>query len=236
MPWVLTPENINAFNRPQSEDPETEWNFDSVPMQDDDLIAIGANLEPGTLIQAYRHGLFPMPMDRKKLGWWSPVTRGIIPLDAVHISRSLQKNLTQFSVRVDTCFTDVMQACGSSARPHGWINTEFIDAYTLLHRSGWANSVEVFLDEQLVGGIYGVRIGRLFAGESMFHTHTDASKTALVALAALLDAAGVVLFDVQWTTEHLKSLGAVDITRDSYLRLLKEAQKSPILRQTETHG
>jgi len=103
----------------------------------------------------------------------------------------------------------------------------------LLHRSGWANSVEVFLDEQLVGGIYGVRIGRLFAGESMFHTHTDASKTALV---ALLEAAGVVLFDVQWTTEHLKSLGAVDITRDSYLRLLKEAQKSPILRQTETHG
>ena len=117
-----------------------------------------------------------------------------------------------------------MKACGDPKRPHGWINLEFIRAYSHLHAMGWAHSVEVFHDDLLVGGVYGVRVGKLFAGESMFHTQTDASKAALVALVALLDAAGITLFDVQWTTPHLTSLGAIDIPRDDYLALLAQAQ------------
>lgn len=224
MPWVLTPDNIGAFARPQIAFPESQYDFDTVPMGDDDLVAIGADLEPSTLIHAYANGLFPMPMNGKKIGWWCPVTRGIIPLDGLRVSHSLQKHLKQFTIRVDTCFAQVMKACGDPSRPHGWINLEFIRAYSHLHAMGWAHSVEVFLDDQLVGGVYGVRVGRLFAGESMFHTHTDASKAALVALVALLEAAGITLFDVQWTTPHLASLGAVDIPREEYLALLAQAQ------------
>jgi leucyl/phenylalanyl-tRNA--protein transferase len=224
MPWVLTPDNIVAFTRPQIEFPESQFDFDTVPMGDDDLVAIGADLEPSTLISAYTNGLFPMPMNGKKIGWWCPVTRGIIPLDGLRVSRSLQKHLKRFTIRVDTCFAQVMKACGDPSRPHGWINLEFIRAYSYLHAMGWAHSVEVFHDDQLVGGVYGVRVGRLFAGESMFHTQTDASKAALVALMALLEAAGITLFDVQWTTPHLASLGAVNIPREEYLALLAQAQ------------
>ena len=224
MPGVLTPENIGAFTRPQIEFPESQFDFDTVPMGDDDLVAIGADLEPSTLINAYANGLFPMPMNGKKIGWWCPVTRGIIPLDGLRVSHSLQKHLKRFTIRVDTCFAQVMKACGDPSRPHGWINLEFIRAYSYLHAMGWAHSVEVFRDDQLVGGVYGVRVGKLFAGESMFHTQTDASKAGLVALVALLEAAGVTLFDVQWTTPHLASLGAVDIPREQYLALLAQAQ------------
>lgn len=193
-------------------------------MGDDDLVAVGADLEAPTLINAYRHGLFPMPMRGKKIGWWSPAMRGIVPLDGLIISDSLRKHLKRFTIRVDTCFVDVIRACGDPSRPHGWINNEFIDAYSFLHINGWAHSIEVFRQDRLVGGVYGVRVGRLFAGESMFHHETDASKTALVALVALLEAAGIILFDVQWTTPHLKSLGAVDVPRAEYLRLLARAQ------------
>ena len=224
MPWVLTPDNISAFNRPQITFPESQYDFDTVPMGDDDLVAIGADLEPSTLINAYANGLFPMPMNGKKIGWWCPVTRGIIPLDGLRVSHSLQKHLKRFTIRVDTCFAQVMKACGDPSRPHGWINLEFIRAYSDLHAMGWAHSVEVFRDDQLVGGVYGVRVGKLFAGESMFHTQTDASKAGLVALVALLEATGIALFDVQWTTPHLASLGAVDIPREQYLALLAQAQ------------
>ena len=224
MPGVLTPDNIGAFARPQIAFPESQFDFDTVPMGDDDLVAIGADLEPSTLINAYANGLFPMPMNGKKIGWWCPVTRGIIPLDGLRVSHSLQKHLKRFTIRVDTCFAQVMKACGDPSRPHGWINLEFIRAYSDLHAMGWAHSVEVFRDDQLVGGVYGVRVGKLFAGESMFHTQTDASKAGLVALVALLEAAGVTLFDVQWTTPHLASLGAVDIPREQYLALLAQAQ------------
>jgi leucyl/phenylalanyl-tRNA--protein transferase len=117
-----------------------------------------------------------------------------------------------------------MKACGDSRRPHGWINVDFIRAYSHLHAMGWAHSVEVFSGDDLVGGVYGVRVGKLFAGESMFHTQTDASKAALVALVALLDATGIALFDVQWTTPHLESMGAIDIPRSDYLALLARAQ------------
>jgi leucyl/phenylalanyl-tRNA--protein transferase len=181
---------------------------------------IGADLAPGTLLAAYRTGLFPMPVRRSLLGWWSPDPRGILPLDGVRISRSLRQSRRRFEVRFDTCFRDVMLRCGDPSRPHGWITTDFVDAYAELHRLGWATSTEVFHDGELVGGLYGVRIARFFAGESMFHTMRDASKVAMVATVERLLATGGTLFDVQWTTPHLVSMGAVDVPRDRYLELL----------------
>jgi len=130
-------------------------------------------------------------------------------------------------VRFDTRFRDVMVRCGDPRRPHGWITPAFVDAYERLFELGWASSVETYLDGDLVGGLYGVRINGLFAGESMFHTARDASKVALVALVEHLRATGAALLDVQWTTEHLVSLGAVDIPRHEYLRRLDEALAAP---------
>ncbi|MFM8848595.1 MAG: leucyl/phenylalanyl-tRNA--protein transferase [Actinomycetota bacterium] len=222
-PWPVVDEDVARFSAPQSPVPSTEWDFSQVDFADDDLVAVGADLEPGTLVHAYSSGLFPMPIGRGRLGWFSPVSRGIIPLDGFHVSESLRKSARKFTVRFDTRFTEVMAACGDKKREHGWINDEFIEAYGELHRLGWAHSCEVYRDGELVGGTYGVRVGRFFAGESMFHRHTDASKVALWALTATMRAAGIVLFDVQWTTPHLMSLGAVDVARTDYLVLLSEA-------------
>jgi leucyl/phenylalanyl-tRNA---protein transferase len=187
------------------------------------LVGVGADLEPGTLLAAYRQGLFPMPLDRRRLGWWSPDPRGIIPLDGLHVSRSLRRSLGRFEVTRDRDFVAVMRACGDPTRPHGWINDEFVAAYHRLHQLGWAHSVEVWSGGELVGGVYGVRIGGLFAGESMFHRATDASKVALVHLVDWLRATGATLFDVQWTTDHLRSMGAVDLPRREYLQRLAAA-------------
>lgn len=193
-----------------------------------DMICVGADLEPSTLITAYRAGLFPMPHGRKRkdIGWWSPNPRGIIPIDGFHESRTLRRARKRFVVTHDQQFTEVMRRCGDPRRPHGWINEPFINAYAMLHHLGWASSTEV-VDEagELVGGVYGVRIDRLFAGESMFHTKTDASKVALAALIERLRDDGIELFDVQWTTPHLVSLGAIDITRDEYLHRLAAATR-----------
>jgi leucyl/phenylalanyl-tRNA--protein transferase len=189
----------------------------------DGLVGVGADLDPGTLLGAYRAGLFPMPVGRRRLGWFSPDPRGVIPLDGFHMSRSLRRGLGRFEVTHDRAFTEVMAACGDPRRPHGWITREFIDAYSRLHHMGWANSVEVWRDGELVGGVYGVRIQRFFAGESMFHRATDASKVSLVHLVDRLRDTGAVLFDVQWTTPHLRSLGAVDMPREEYLRRLAQA-------------
>ncbi len=183
-------------------------------------MAVGADLEPGTLLEAYRSGLFPMPFSRRRVGWWSPDPRGILPFDALRVSRSLRKSCSRFEVRHNTAFEAVMRRCGDPRRPHGWINDDFIRAYVRLHELGWAHSVETWLDGELVGGLYGVRIGGFFAGESMFHTATDASKVALVALVEHLRASGASLLDVQWSTEHLASLGVVEIPRTEYLGLV----------------
>jgi leucyl/phenylalanyl-tRNA--protein transferase len=187
------------------------------------LVAVGADLRPGTLLAAYRSGLFPMPVRRRSVGWWSPDPRGVLPLDGLRVSRSLRQSCRRYEVRVDTSFRTVMERCGDPKRPKGWITSEFVDAYTELHRLGWAHSVETFLDGEIVGGLYGVMIERFFAGESMFSTARDASKVALVTLVERLRDAGVVLLDVQWTTEHLVSLGAVDVGRDDYLDRLADA-------------
>jgi leucyl/phenylalanyl-tRNA--protein transferase len=164
-----------------------------------------------------------MPLGRRRLGWWSPDPRGVIPLDGLRVSRSLRKSCTRFEIRTDTSFDTVMRQCGDPRRPHGWITDEFVRAYGQLHRMGWAHSVETWLDGELVGGLYGVKVEGLFAGESMFHTVTDASKVALVALVDILIEQGATLLDVQWCTEHLASLGAVEVPRADYLVLLAEA-------------
>lgn len=207
------------------EPPPSRWSMpDAGPIDDSDIVAVGADLEPGTLLAAYRSGLFPMPFDRRRIAWFSPDPRGILPLDGLHISRSLRRSITRFDVQMDTDFTAVMTACADPGRPGGWIDRAFIDAYSRLHELGWAHSIEVLDDDgRLVGGLYGVRIGGLFAGESMFHRATDASKVALVHLVDWLRSTGATLLDVQWTTPHLASLGVVDVPRAEYLRRLADA-------------
>jgi leucyl/phenylalanyl-tRNA--protein transferase len=206
--------------------PPSEWNFpDARTAGPDEIVAVGGDLEPGTLIGAYRQGLFPMRV-RRSLAWWSPDPRGVMPLDGFHASRSLRKKRARFEIRVDAAFEAVMRACATPSRSHGWIDEDFITAYTRLHELGWAHSVETWLDGQLVGGLYGVRIGRFFAGESKFHRVTDASKVALWATVDLLRLDGVTLFDVQWTTPHLASLGAITVSRERYLSLLASSVMS----------
>lgn len=212
-----------AFRRPVEPAP-TRW---GLPTPDDadrhGLCAVGADLRPGTLLAAYRSGLFPMPVRKRVLGWWSPDPRGILPLDGLKVSRSLRKSCARFEIRFDTCFRDVMQRCGDPRRPHGWITPAFVDAYEELFDLGWVHSVETYRDGQLVGGLYGVRINGFFAGESMFSHATDASKVALVALVHWLNDTGAQLLDVQWKTDHLASLGVVEVPRAAYLSLLRNA-------------
>ena len=207
------------------EPPPTRWALPSPSVQvDGEIAGIGADLAPGTLLAAYRTGLFPMRVGANgPLAWWSPDPRGVIPLDGLHVSRSLRRSCAKFDVRVDSAFEVVMRGCADPRRPHGWIDAEFVAAYVELHELGWAHSVETWNGGELVGGVYGVAIGGLFAAESKFHRARDASKVALVALVDLLRAGGATLLDVQWTTPHLASLGAIDIPREEYLRRLDAA-------------
>src|SRR5438552_1946177 len=206
---------------------EPRWRFPpSAEWSDQDLIGAGADLDVSTLIGAYRRGLFPMEVTGLPgvIGWWSPDPRGILPLDGLRVTRSLRQSAKRFEVRVDTCFDEVIRECANPSRESGWITPDFIRAYTTLHRLGWAHSVEVFdRDGRLAGGLYGVRINGLFAGESMFHAQRDASKVALMALVGLMRESGMTLLDVQWCTEHLASLGAVEVPRARYLALLADA-------------
>jgi len=215
------------------EPPATGWQFpDLRGTSHEDLIAVGADLEPGPVLAGYRAGLFPMEVDqgrrRKALGWWSPDPRTVVPLDGLRVSRSLRRSCARFAIRVDHAFEAVMRACADPSRSGGWISEPFIEAYCRLHDLGWAHSVEAWTPGgELAGGLYGLAIGGAFAGESMFHRHTDASKVALVALVERLRAEGYELLDVQWSTPHLESLGAVSIERDQYLSRLDSALGRP---------
>jgi leucyl/phenylalanyl-tRNA--protein transferase len=216
-------------SRPRLDD-TTRWSFpppDAWP--DNDIIAMGGDLEPATIISAYRSGIFPMVVETPEpvLAWWSPEARGILPLDALRVTRSLRQSARRYDVRVDTAFGDVIRACANPSRDRAWITSEFIDAYTALHELGWAHSIEVFDRQgQLAGGLYGVRVNGLFAGESMFHLQRDASKVALMALVALMRESQMRLLDVQWRTEHLASLGTIEVSRREYLTLLADALDS----------
>ncbi len=191
---------------------------------DGDVVAVGGDLSPGTILQAYRKGMFPMHLPDGHLGWWSPVQRAVIPLDGLRITRSLRHSSRRYIITVDEDFAGVIAGCAYPERDDSWITSEFIEAYSELHQLGWAHSIEVWdSDRRLVGGLYGVAIGGLFAGESMFHRTTDASKVALVHLVVVMNEGGGSLLDVQWQTPHLESLGAEVIGREVYISELGKA-------------
>jgi leucyl/phenylalanyl-tRNA--protein transferase len=211
------------------------WEFPPADSADDDgIVGIGADLEPDTLVAAYSQGLFPMPLRagaQEVLAWWSPDPRGVLPLDGLQVSRSLRRSCDRYRVTFDERFDAVIDGCADPSRSGGWITRQIRDAYVRLHQLGVAHSVEAWSDDgQLAGGLYGVAIGGLFAGESMFHRQRDASKVALVALVTALRGNERGMLDVQWVTPHLASLGAVGIPRRDYLVRLRAALAAPLPR------
>lgn len=206
---------------------ECRWNFPPVGEwpDDDDVVATGADLEPDTLLWAYAHGMFPMHLrgPDSPIAWWSPVERGVIPLDSLRVTRSMRQSARRYGCSIDRAFIEVMMGCADERSDGNWITAEFLDAYGTLHDLGAAHSVEVWDGDLLVGGLYGVRIGRFFAGESMFHRSRDASKVALMHLVEAMQAAGMTLLDTQWCTPHLASLGCRVRSRSDYLAALADA-------------
>ena len=209
-------------------DPPIRRLFEAAPTPDG-VAAVGGDLRPETLLAAYRAGAFPMPVDeRSPMVWWSPDPRGVIPPDRFAPSRSLRRSIRRYRTTVDRCFREVVEGCADPSRPHGWITPEIAAAYTRLHELGGAHSIEVWdEDGRLAGGLYGVAIGAFFAGESMFHRARDASKAAVARVVDLLLPCENAVFDVQWATPHLVSLGAVEIARKEYLEMLSSAAESP---------
>ena len=197
----------------------------------DGLLALGGDLSTERLLAAYRQGIFPWYEAGGPILWWSPDPRLVLFCDELHISRRLERTIRQgrFETRYNTAFAEVIRGCALTPRTHEdgtWITREMQEAYIRLHQLGHAHCMESWRSGALVGGIYGVRVGRCFCGESMFHRETDASKVALAALVTRLGAEGVVLIDCQVASEHLKSLGAREISRRRFLKLLKAAQAS----------
>lgn len=184
-------------------------------------------LTPAVLLAAYAQGIFPMAHPGGQIDWYSPDPRAILPLDSLHISASLMRKIRRanYAIRYDTAFREVISACAAvgPGREITWINDEIIDAYVRLHHLGFAHSVEVWMDDELVGGLYGVGLRGLFAGESMFSRVRDSSKIALYYLVKRLRKCGYTLLDVQFQTPHLERLGAIELPRYQYLRLLRNA-------------
>ncbi len=193
-------------------------------------------ITPDILLRAYSIGLFPMAesADDPEIFWVEPEMRGVLPLDDFHVSKSLEKAVRKapFDIRFDTAFEAVMGMCAQPAadRPSTWINSTILKLYTELHRMGHAHSVEAWDGEELVGGLYGVSLGAAFFGESMFSRRTNASKICLVHLVARLKEKRFILLDTQFTTEHLKTFGAIDIPKDEYVKLLRDAVDTPHLK------
>lgn len=206
---------------------------------DQDLIAWSTEFTADLVLAAYRSGVFPMPLDgpewQGRMSWWSPVHRGVLPLGGLRVSRSLRRSAKGYTTTVDLAFARVLARCADPARPGGWIDPLVIKVFTELHEAGVVHSVETWDAEgRLVGGLYGVGLGHLFAGESMFHDPElgrDGSKVALMRLVAHLRAAAPngALLDVQWKTPHLASLGVVEVSRARYLGLLDAALSRPDL-------
>ncbi len=193
------------------------------------------DVTPDMLLRAYSIGLFPMAdsADDPELFWVEPEIRGVIPLEGFHVSRSLLKTIrkTHFDIRFNTAFEAVMEGCAAPApdRPTTWINSKIRALYATLHSMGYAHSVEAWEDGMLVGGLYGVTLGSAFFGESMFSRRTNASKICLVHLVERLRSRGFELLDTQFTTEHLKSFGAIDVPKAEYEFMLANAMNSPDL-------
>jgi leucyl/phenylalanyl-tRNA---protein transferase len=226
----------------------SRWRFpDPATAGEDGLVGIGADLEPATLLDAYRRGIFPWPHPGAPLPWFSPDPRGVIPLDGLVVSRSLRARLRRsgWETTVDRAFAAVLAGCADRPRglepspPEGgheagtWITPPMRAAYLRLHDLGHAHSLEVWASDRLVGGLYGVGVGGVFTGESMFHLATDASKVALVDLVARLTEAGGRLIDVQMVTPHLASLGARDLPRADFLDLLARVRDDPVRLATD---
>ncbi|MCH2108926.1 MAG: leucyl/phenylalanyl-tRNA--protein transferase [Polyangiaceae bacterium] len=210
-------------------DPQVNLEFpDPRDFDDDGLIAGGGDLSPQRLLKAYRQGIFPWYSEEPIL-WWSPNPRAILNLDSLHISRSLKRRLrnNSFRVSVNQAPERVMDGCAQ--RPEGtWLTPEMKSSYLELFRRGHLMSYEVWRDEDLVGGLYGVLVGRVFAAESKFHRATDASKVALVCALTQLSMAGLEIFDVQFQTEHLASLGVFEIPRNVYVERVQASSERPL--------
>jgi leucyl/phenylalanyl-tRNA--protein transferase len=198
--------------------------------RDAGLVAVGGDLRPERLLRAYRRGEFPWYNEGDPVCWWSPDPRAIFELDGLHVSRRLQRTLRsgRFRVLVNRDFAAVIQGCADRPGEGTWITADMVAAYETLHRLGHAHSVEAWHEGQLAGGIYGVAVGGLFAGESMFTRVRDASKVALAFLVDRLRQRGFQLFDIQFLTEHTARLGAIEIPRREYLRRLRLALRHPV--------
>ena len=209
--------------------------------EDDGLLAVGGDLTKERLLGAYRRGIFPWYEVGQPILWWSPDPRLVLFPDELKISRSLRKVLRkeQFEIRFDTAFQEVIKSCADVRTNQGegtWIIPEMQQAYTELHQEGFAHSVESWLDGKLVGGLYGISMGQCFFGESMFSTTNDSSKVALVALADFSQRVGIKLIDCQMTTPHLLSLGAREIKRAVFLKLLKKHLETPSIKGLWNNG
>jgi len=218
------------MSRPGIFGPSRDW-----PAQD--LIGLSDELDPDLVVLAYRCGVFPMPLHNTwfpaRMGWWSPMRRGVLLPDGLRVTRSLRRSSRGYLTTVDAAFDAVIERCSDPARPHGWIDDDIIEVFTTLHRLGVVHSVETWTpDGRLAGGLYGVSLGGLFAGESMFHDPVigrDASKVALLRLVQAMHDDDVPdrLIDVQWRTDHLGSLGVIEIDREEYLSALDETLALP---------
>jgi leucyl/phenylalanyl-tRNA--protein transferase len=195
------------------------------------LLAAGGALEPEWLLAAYERGIFPWYDEDMPPLWWSPDPRAVLDPESLRVSRSMRRfcRNTQFKLSFNRAFREVMQACGDTREDGTWILPEMLAAYVRLHELGHAHSIEVWSDDRLVGGLYGVQRGALFAAESMFHRETNASKLALIAAIQALFSRGIALFDVQFLTPHLASLGTYTIRRSEYLARLADAVRKPTL-------
>jgi leucyl/phenylalanyl-tRNA---protein transferase len=222
---------MRARKKPLFMMPGAPLGFPDPNLADDEgLLAMGGDLSAERLLFAYEHGIFPWYDEGLPPLWWSPNPRAIMDVQHLHVSRSLRRLLRsgRFVVTFNAAFRDVMNECGRERDSGTWILPEMVDAYCQLHELGHALSVEVWHGETLVGGLYGVQRGALFAAESMFHRQRDASKVALVTIIERLFAAGIELFDVQFLTPHLQSLGAYEIPRLHYLELCARLAKRTI--------
>jgi leucyl/phenylalanyl-tRNA--protein transferase len=204
--------------------------FDPESADSEGLVAVGGDLRPARLLQAYRSGVFPWYSEETPILWWSPDPRAIFELDGLHVSRRLARTLRarRFVVTFDRDFAGVVRGCADRPGQGTWITPAMVRAYNELHRLGWAHSVEAWHAGELAGGLYGVAVGGLFAGESMFTRVRDASKVALVHLVEHLRQRGFQLFDIQFCTEHTRRLGAAEIPRAEYLARLRRALSCPV--------